>query len=148
MLHIWIKKIWRWVSSIKLPPVQSTSPFLLRVKMAAKIIPINRSCSGYYPRVEIWSCHPHRGWEWVMLHYNTYCSPWVLLVVAISVRGPRATSRSVQPRPLPSGWPPPPSPRAGSSASSPYPRSQSLFRLLGTARRWDGLMLLYGRYQL
>lgn len=40
-----------------------------------------------------------------MLHYNTYCSPWALLVVVITVSGPRAASQMAQPWPLPGGWP-------------------------------------------
>lgn len=47
--------------------------------------------------------------EWIMLHYNTYHSLWVLLVVAVRVWGPWATSRMAQLRPLPSRQPHPPS---------------------------------------
>lgn len=54
--------------------------------------------------------------EWITLHYNTYHSLWVRLVVALSVWGPWATSRMAQLRPLPSRQPPPPSLRAGAQS--------------------------------
>lgn len=58
--------------------------------MAAKIIPINRSCNCLHEMVIIreWKSDPAtlaEAEERIMLHYNTYRSRWVFLVVPISV---------------------------------------------------------------